>query len=172
MWDVAYAVYRFAPLHAPGNPDSYGSVAEQGRRAARFCRAYGVPADAALPGMVTDRLRDLMEFMRDQAAQGNEAFQSHIKDGHLSLYQADPLYRRQPRGPCQGLWRGVTVSRGLLLTSWYPPSPGGTETYARRLFTHSPAYGWTTTRPRPHPANRPRRPWYDFHSDQHHPGSA
>lgn len=92
MWDVAYAVYRFAPLHAPSNPDSYGSPAEQGRRAARFCRTYGVPADAALLDIVTDRLHALIDFMRDQAAQGNEAFQSHIDDGHVDLYQADIRY--------------------------------------------------------------------------------
>ncbi len=92
MWDVAYAVYRFAPLHAPDNPDSYGSPAEQGRRAARFCRAYGVPADAALLDIVADRLRALIDFMRDQAKRGDKAFQSHIDGGHADLYEADIRY--------------------------------------------------------------------------------
>jgi len=92
IWDVAYAVYRFAPLQAPANPDGFGGPQEQGRRAARFCRTYGIPADAALLDTVTDRLRALMDFMRDQAEQGNEAFRSHIEDGHLDLYEADLRY--------------------------------------------------------------------------------
>ncbi|SDQ81677.1 phosphotransferase [Thermostaphylospora chromogena] len=92
IWDVAYAVYRFAPLQAPSNPDSFGSPQEQGHRAARFCRAYGVSADAVLLDAVTDRLRALMDFMRDQAEQGSEAFRSHVEDGHLDLYQTDIRY--------------------------------------------------------------------------------
>ncbi|MDA0563800.1 glycosyltransferase family 4 protein [Streptomonospora sp. S1-112] len=37
------------------------------------------------------------------------------------------------------------MPHALLLTPWYPPSPGGAETYARRLFLHTREYGWTTT---------------------------
>ncbi|MEU8379241.1 phosphotransferase [Streptosporangium sp. NPDC048865] len=92
MWDVAYAIYRFAPLHAPDNPDAYGSPAEQGSRAARFCRTYGCEADAALLDLVADRLRALIAFMHDQARQGDRAFRSHIDDGHADLYEADIRY--------------------------------------------------------------------------------
>ncbi|MFF5244195.1 phosphotransferase [Streptosporangium sp. NPDC000095] len=92
LWDVAYAVYRFAPLHAPGNPDGYGGPMEQGRRAARFCRVYGIPADTTLLDAVADRLRALIDLMHDQAEQGHEAFRSHIEDGHADLYEADIRY--------------------------------------------------------------------------------
>jgi len=42
IWDVAYAVYRFAPLPGPENPESFGTPREQGRRAAR--RHWGLGA--------------------------------------------------------------------------------------------------------------------------------
>jgi hypothetical protein len=32
VWDVVYAVYRFAPLQGPDNPESFGTPREQGRR--------------------------------------------------------------------------------------------------------------------------------------------
>lgn len=92
VWDLAYAVYRFAPLHAPDNPDSYGSPEDQGRRAARFCRAYGHPADDRLLDTVGERLVALIAYMREQAARGNEAFRRHIAEGHVDLYEADLRY--------------------------------------------------------------------------------
>lgn len=92
VWDVAYAVYRFAPLQAPANPDSFGGPLEQGRRAARFCRAYGLPADARLLDVVEQRLRALLDHMRTRADQGDTAFQAHIDDGHSDLYDADIRY--------------------------------------------------------------------------------
>lgn len=95
VWDLAYAVYRFAPLHAPTNPDSFGSPVDQGRRAAYFCRVYGSPADAHLLDVVVERLRALIDFMREQAAQGNEAFQRHIAEGHADLYEVDISYVRE-----------------------------------------------------------------------------
>ncbi|MDA0563799.1 phosphotransferase [Streptomonospora sp. S1-112] len=92
VWDLAYAVYRFAPLHAPTNPDSYGTVAEQGRRAALFCRAYGRPADAELLDAAAERLRALIAFMRAEAERGSAAFQAHIAEGHVDLYETDIAY--------------------------------------------------------------------------------
>jgi aminoglycoside phosphotransferase (APT) family kinase protein len=95
LWDVAYAVYRFAPLHAPDNPDSAGSPTEQAALAAGFCRAYGIPADRALLDAVVERLDALITFMRDRAAAGDAAFRQHIADGHAALYEADVRYVRE-----------------------------------------------------------------------------
>lgn len=92
VWDLAYAVYRFAPLHAPTNPDSFGDPREQGRRAAAFCFAYGRRADARLLDAVTERLEALIAYMREQAEQGSAAFQAHIADGHIDLYETDIAY--------------------------------------------------------------------------------
>ncbi|WP_327000919.1 phosphotransferase [Dactylosporangium sp. NBC_01737] len=97
VWDLAYAVYRYAPLHAPGNPESFGTAEEQGHRAAAFCRAYGPPAGADVIDVVPDRLQALIDFMREQAAQGNEAFQQHIAEGHTGLYETDIRYVRANR---------------------------------------------------------------------------
>jgi hypothetical protein len=97
VWDVAYAVYRFAPLQSPDNPESFGTPQEQGRRVAAFCRAYGPEVKAEVVDVVPDRLQALIDFMRDRAEQGNEAFQQHIAEGHTDLYEADIRYVRAHR---------------------------------------------------------------------------
>ncbi|MER5950348.1 hypothetical protein ABT127_30330 [Streptomyces sp. NPDC001904] len=97
IWGVAYTVYRLAPLQGPGNPKSFGSPQEQARRAAALCRAYGTGADAEVIDTVPDRLQALIDFIRDQAAQGSEVFQQHIADGHIDVYEADIHYVRPHR---------------------------------------------------------------------------
>jgi Ser/Thr protein kinase RdoA (MazF antagonist) len=97
LWDVAYAVYRFAPLHAPSNPESVGDLRQQARLAAAFCQTYGIAADAGLLDTVAARLEALMDFMRTQAASGDAAFAGHLRDGHLELYQTDLAYLRENR---------------------------------------------------------------------------
>ncbi|AGP38367.1 aminoglycoside phosphotransferase [Sorangium cellulosum] len=97
VWDLAYAVYRFAPLHAPTNPDSAGSPEEQARRAAAFCRAYGVAPGAELLDTVVDRLAALLATMRQRAEAGEAASQAHIAAGHPALYEEDMRYLRSQR---------------------------------------------------------------------------
>ncbi|WP_025620482.1 aminoglycoside phosphotransferase family protein [Salinispora cortesiana] len=87
VWDIAYAGYRFAPLQAPSNPESFGNPTEQGRRLADFCHAYGPQVGAEVIDVVPDRLQALIDFIREQASRGNEAFQQHIADGHTDLYE-------------------------------------------------------------------------------------
>ncbi|WP_437679152.1 phosphotransferase enzyme family protein [Sorangium sp. So ce131] len=97
VWDLAYAVYRFAPLHAPTNPDSAGSPEEQGLRAARFCRDYGLAPGAFLLDAIADRLTALVASMRERAEAGEAAFQAHIAAGHPALYEEDIRYVRGER---------------------------------------------------------------------------
>ncbi len=104
LWDVAYAVYRFAPLHAPGNPDHAGDLADQAAMAAVFCGAYGVVPSGALIDTVVARLRALIAYLRQQAAAGNAAFASHIADGHIALYEADIDYLRARRDAMGRVW--------------------------------------------------------------------
>lgn len=104
LWDIAYAVYRFAPLHAPGNPDSAGDLAEQARMAAVFCDAYGVAGSAVLIDTVIARLRALIAYMRQQADAGNAAFGRHIADGHVALYEEDIRYLRSQRDAMARIW--------------------------------------------------------------------
>ncbi|MGW2264528.1 phosphotransferase [Streptomyces koyangensis] len=95
--DVAYAIHRFAPLHGPDNPESFGTPREQGRRAAAFCRAYGPGVGAEVVDVVPERLRALIAFMRDRAAHGDEAFQRHLAEGHADAYEADIRHVRAHR---------------------------------------------------------------------------
>jgi len=98
LWDVAYAVYRYAPLHAPNNPDSAGTPAEQAELAATFCRAYGIASNAALLDAVVERLAALIDFMRQRTGAGDANFQQHIAEGHLALYEADIRYLGEQSG--------------------------------------------------------------------------
>ena len=93
-WDLAYALYRWAPLTHPANPDGFGTLAEQIDRASRFCTAYGLaPADRAdLVQWAITRLQALADHIVNQAAKGNQAFQANLADGHHLLYLADMAY--------------------------------------------------------------------------------
>lgn len=99
LWDVAYAVYRWAPLTAPENEDGFGSVPQQALRARDFCDAYGLTAEAraGLVDAIADRLTALVEFMRGRASSGDEAFRSHLADGHDLLYLHDIDHIRAQR---------------------------------------------------------------------------
>lgn len=83
-WDVAYAVYRFAPWTADG-PD----VAEQARRAAIFLAAYRDVDGVGLAGVAAERLRALVAYMHEQAAAGSAAFAAHIARGDAAAYERD-----------------------------------------------------------------------------------
>lgn len=99
LWDVAYAVYRWAPTTAPANPDGAGTTTQQARRARVFCDHYGLDAAgrAALIDAIIARLHALVYFMRSQAAAGNTAFADHLAAGHHTLYLADARYLDEQR---------------------------------------------------------------------------
>ncbi len=96
MWDVAYAVYRWAPLTRPGSADAHGTPAEQAARLALFCDRYGL--DQASRGTLLDavaaRLRHMVAFMRAGAAAGSAAFAGHLAAGHHLQYLGDADYVR------------------------------------------------------------------------------
>ncbi len=93
-WDLAYALYRWAPLTSPANPDGFGDLSAQIARAKHFCQTYGLPSAerAGLVDAVLIRLQTLADFIIDQAAQGNPTFQANMADGHHLLYLADKAY--------------------------------------------------------------------------------
>ncbi len=94
LWDVAYAVYRWVPLTAPGNQDGFGTPEEQAVRMRIFCDRYGLGTDAriGLIDAVSERLNALVDFMRTSAAAGNKAFQGHLDQGHHVQYFGDAAY--------------------------------------------------------------------------------
>lgn len=91
-WDLAYAIYRFAPLADPQhNPDAFGDEAEQVARAHRFLDSYGASPDLRWTaiGMLQPRLRALIDHIERSAAAGAEAARRHLADGHVEVYLAD-----------------------------------------------------------------------------------
>lgn len=95
LWDLAYALYRFAPITAPSNPDGYGTTAEQCRRVRLFCDEYGVTARGQLVPTIKARLAYMADFLREGAARGDARLQANIDAGHLAIYLADHTYLEQ-----------------------------------------------------------------------------
>ena len=108
MWDVAYAVYRWVPFNAPIHPDTQGDLDEHIRKARLFLDTYGIGLEdkESFVRILIERLEALTQFMRNEAKQGNEDFQSHIQDGHLSVYLNDMEYLRKNE---QQITKGIIV---------------------------------------------------------------
>ncbi|WP_432453391.1 phosphotransferase [Agarivorans sp. QJM3NY_29] len=93
IWDVAYAVYCWAPFKTKPN-DALGDLRLQSIRAKQFCDSYGLPYSerVQLVDVMISRIQALLDFMHDQAAKGNEAFIANLKDDHHLAYIADIEY--------------------------------------------------------------------------------
>ena len=93
--DVAYAAYRFVPLTDPANPDApFPGAAEQARRLAAFCDAYGDPRirPAEVASAAAGRLRELVAFIERSAAAGDPAQQAVLARGDVAIYERDIAY--------------------------------------------------------------------------------
>ena len=93
-WDIAYALYRWGPLHSPDNPDGFGREQQKIHRCRQFCDSYGlsIPMRDGLITTVIQRLDYLVSFMHSEADAGNEAFKANLSDGHHLGYLADIDY--------------------------------------------------------------------------------
>ncbi|MQB43988.1 aminoglycoside phosphotransferase family protein [Rhizobium sp. ICMP 5592] len=98
-WDLAYALYRWAPLSTGIAAESLGGLDEQIRRARIFLDAYGFEAKRrpALPDMIIERLNALVGFMESEAARGVEKYGSDLRDGHDRIYRNDIGYISENR---------------------------------------------------------------------------
>ncbi|PDS78513.1 aminoglycoside phosphotransferase family protein [Rhizobium sp. L43] len=94
LWDLAYAVYRWAPLSDPANPGVAFGLDDQLRRAEIFCSAYGATVEERrqLPEMICRRLQALVDFMLASAAAGDETFAEDVATGDARLYLNDISY--------------------------------------------------------------------------------
>lgn len=94
VWDIAYALYRFAPFTNPNNEDGFGSLEEQISRAKVFCDAYGLePADKiGLADLIIERLQNLLDFLLQSASQGHKKYELNLKNGHHLKYRSDLEY--------------------------------------------------------------------------------
>ena len=100
-WDLAYALYRWAPLTNPNNHDGFGSLDAQIERGRLFCDAYGLarPERSGLAFAIAQRLRAHVAFMFEQTKQGNAHFSGNIEDGRHLLYLAEIEYAEAHRAP-------------------------------------------------------------------------
>jgi hypothetical protein len=107
VWDIAYALYRWAPLMRPDNLDGFGTLSEQGARARRFCDSYGLSKvqRTHLIDVVIERLQTLVDFMQTEADAGNVAFQANLADGHHLGYLADIAYLRNNQAQIEAILR-------------------------------------------------------------------
>jgi len=93
LWDVGYAVYRWAPLTGSTSPPgSATDLTEQRRRLHLFLSTYGGLNPRPVLDSARARLAALVETMRGLAADGNNAFISHIAAGDDRQYLADIDY--------------------------------------------------------------------------------
>ncbi|MEU6131878.1 aminoglycoside phosphotransferase family protein [Saccharopolyspora sp. NPDC047091] len=92
VWDLGYTAYRFVPLTGPRNPDvGHPGVAEQRRRLALFCDAYGLPeiTPADVLRIAITRLQDLVEFIVGSARAEDPAQQAVLDRGDTEIYRHD-----------------------------------------------------------------------------------
>jgi len=93
IWDIAYAVYCWAPFKTKPD-DVLKNLVSQAERAKQFCNAYGLlHADRhQLVDTIIERLQVLVAFMLAEAGSGNKAFVANIADGHHFAYRDDIAY--------------------------------------------------------------------------------
>lgn len=93
-WDIAYSLWRFAPLY----PDAqFGSPGERGRRMRLFCDTYGLSQREGLLDLVERRMQVLYATLAAWAAAGEPAFVKMWKEGHGLGILKDMAYVRTYR---------------------------------------------------------------------------
>lgn len=93
IWDLAYSIYCWAPFKTD-KVDRLGSLSDQISRSKIFCDSYGATSEQRkhLPEVMISRLTALVDFMHNEAIQGNEQFAANIEQGHHLAYLADIEY--------------------------------------------------------------------------------
>ncbi|PKN94831.1 MAG: aminoglycoside phosphotransferase [Chloroflexi bacterium HGW-Chloroflexi-6] len=91
-WDLAYALYRFAPITDPSNPENYGTIQEQCRRVRLFCDEYGLRERSKIIQATKSRIAYMADYLRQGAANGDKRLQANIDEGHLEIYTTDYAY--------------------------------------------------------------------------------
>jgi thiamine kinase-like enzyme len=94
LWDISYALYRWVPLMSERNSENYGRHVDKSRRVEKFLSAYGkdVIDEEKIFAWIIKRLQYLVEFMKQEALNGDETFKQHIEEGHLQIYIDDIEY--------------------------------------------------------------------------------
>lgn len=107
IWDIAYAIYRWAPINRPDADDIFGTPEQHITRAKLFCDAYQMDANLrnqVVPIMI-ERLQTMVDYITTQAANGNQDFITNMHDGHHTHYLKDIDYIKA---------NAKTIANGLL----------------------------------------------------------
>jgi GNAT superfamily N-acetyltransferase len=109
IWDIAYALYRFAPFSNPQNTDGFGTLEEQISRARLFCEAYGLPQEnrSGITDLMIERLENLLDFMTKSAQEGNKKFELTLQQGHHLKYLADIEYIKRHKLRIENVLNGL-----------------------------------------------------------------
>ncbi len=93
-WDLAYAIYRWAPLSSDVDVEGLGRLDDQIRRARIFADAYemSVADRRVVPETIVARLEALLAFMEHEASRGIERYCRNLQDGHDRIYRHDIAY--------------------------------------------------------------------------------
>jgi len=99
IWDLAYAIYRWAPLSSAIVAHELSRIERQIERARVFLEEYGLNSElraTAVDGIIT-RLEALVSFMETEASTGSAKYQRNIEEGHDRLYRQDIAYIQRHR---------------------------------------------------------------------------
>lgn len=93
-WDLAYAIYRWAPLSSQMKVEGLSRLDDQLRRARILVDAYGLPVAerGSLPDIIVARLEALLTFMEQEAERGVERYRQNLQEGHDRIYRLDIGY--------------------------------------------------------------------------------
>jgi len=96
IWDIAFSIYCWAPFKT--NPtDALDSLTSQIQRAKIFCDSYGATQEMRenLVENMISRLQVLVDYMRQQADEGDKQFVDNLADGHHLSYLDDIKYLQE-----------------------------------------------------------------------------
>jgi hypothetical protein len=93
-WDLAYALWRWAPLYPE---ERFGPPAERARRIARFCAAYGWDDPAALLPVIAERQRVMRATLVTWGEAGVPGFAEMLQGDHREGIEADIAFYDRSR---------------------------------------------------------------------------
>jgi len=102
-WDLAYAIYRFAPLCGSGNQPGFVQLPVLAERARLFCSVYGWPDPASLIELMELRLICEINWLRGKQQQDLAARQRLLAARHDFAYAADLAFLRRHRSALEDL---------------------------------------------------------------------
>ncbi|MGN6813965.1 MAG: phosphotransferase [Thermomicrobiales bacterium] len=93
-WDIAYALWRFAPLY---DDAACSTPIKQGCRMRVFCDAYGLVDRSELLDTIEQRQRALHDSIVQWATAGEPAFSAMLRDRHAAGIVRDIAYLHRHR---------------------------------------------------------------------------